>query len=167
MNSLHPDCHFCNLLDDLAGVSIVYHDAHLVVIFEQNEATDCHAVLVPRAHAASLLDLPPETATKMMYVASLLEKAVPEVVGSAGLALWQSDPETLEVGTDLHFHIHLVSHNEGDGRVVWLPTRESPSPEEVEPMVARLRDHLRDTPPEGLRLSVVRRILEQRHIQGS
>lgn len=165
MNPLHPDCHFCNLQDQLDGVSIVYHDAHLMVVFEQNEATDCHVVLVPRTHAASLLDLPPDTATNMMYVASLLAKAVPAVVDSTGLALWQSDPETPEASTDFHFHIHLVSHNEGDGRVIWLSTRESPSPEEIEPMVARLRDHLRDTPPEGLRLSVVRRILEQRHIQ--
>ena len=164
MNVSHPDCQFCKLLRQ-PDAPVVYHDAHLVVIFEQIESADCHMLLIPREHAAALLDLLPEAATDVMYVASLLAKAIPDVTSSTGVALWQSELDTPQVIADMHFHLHLVSHQEGDGRMIWLPTGETPSPEEIEPLAVKLRHHLRDTPPEGMRASVVQRVLEQRHLQ--
>jgi len=144
-------CPFCRTACNPAANDLIYHDEHVIAVL-RNDNVEGHVLIIPRQHVQNLLDLPSHAATGLMRLAALLSAAIRTATEADGLALWQADPNSPEPDDTFHFHLHLVPRYEGDGRTIFLATEgiDGVNPHEVEPLVAWLRDHLRDTPQGGI-----------------
>ncbi len=150
-------CPFCQTVCDPDEAELIYRDEDVIAALRNNNV-EGHVLIIPRQHVQNLLDLPPHAATGLMRLAALLSAAIRTATEADGLALWQADPDSPEPDRHFHFHLHLVPRYEGDGRVVFLETEgiDGVNPHEVEPLVAWLREHLRDTPQAGIPRTLLR-----------
>jgi histidine triad (HIT) family protein len=108
-----------------------------VAFMDINPATRGHALVIPRRHAANLLEIEAEDLEATIAAAQRLARAVSERLGadgvnlinSCGAAAWQ---------TVFHFHIHVIPRYDDDP--LQLPWTPSPGdPEEIEAAAQQLR----------------------------
>ncbi|MCC7446333.1 MAG: HIT family protein [Anaerolineae bacterium] len=148
---VETNCPFCQTVGNPDSDELIYHDEHVIAVL-RNDHVEGHVLIIPCQHVQTLLDLPSHAATGLMRLAALLSAAIRTVTEADGLALWQADPNSTQPDDTFHFHLHLVPRYAGDGRMIFLATEgiDGVNPHEVEPLVAWLRDHLRDTPQGGI-----------------
>ena len=86
-----------------------------------NPGTRGHLLVIPRAHAADLLEIEPEDLAACAHTAQLMARRVKErldadgvnLINSCGRLAWQ---------TVFHFHLHVIPRYEGDPlRLPWHP----------------------------------------------
>ena len=107
------DCLFCGIVaGDIPG-QIVDSDERTVAFMDINPATRGHALVVPRAHSADLMEIADEDLEATTIAARRLAKRMEETLEPDGFnilnacrpAAWQ---------TVFHFHIHVIPRYEGD-----------------------------------------------------
>jgi histidine triad (HIT) family protein len=132
-----PDCIFCKIVAGELPATIVDEDEQTLAFMDINPATRGHALVVPRAHAADLLEIEPAQLAAVSAAAQRLAKRVRErlgadgvnVINSCGAAAWQ---------TVFHFHLHVIPRYEGDPlRLPWVPSPGDA--EEIAAAAAQLR----------------------------
>jgi histidine triad (HIT) family protein len=116
-----PDCLFCKIVADEVPSERIAEDDRTVSFMDINPATRGHALVVPKAHAANLLEIDPDDLTAVALAAQQLAKRVPEALGaegvnlinSCGSAAWQ---------TVFHFHLHVIPRYADDPlKLPWTP----------------------------------------------
>jgi histidine triad (HIT) family protein len=115
------DCIFCGIIaGDIPG-QIVDSDERTVAFMDINPATRGHALVVPRAHSADLLEVSDEDLEATMLAARRLSQRIEQMLdpagfnllNSCGAAAWQTVP---------HFHIHVIPRYENDPlKLPWVP----------------------------------------------
>ena len=124
------DCIFCKIANGEIPSKSIYEDDEFKVILDLGPATKGHALILPKAHAADLFELPEETAANAMVLAKKLGKQMKENLHADGLNLVQNNGEAAGQ-TVKHFHLHLIPRYKDDGQhILWNP-REA-SQEELE-----------------------------------
>jgi histidine triad (HIT) family protein len=101
------DCLFCGIVDGSIPSETIDSDERTVAFMDINPATPGHALVVPRAHSADLLEIGPEDLSATTLAAQRLARRMKDVLGpdginlinACGAAAWQ---------TVFHFHIHVV-----------------------------------------------------------
>jgi histidine triad (HIT) family protein len=120
------DCLFCKIIAGDIPADIVDSDEKTVAFLDINPATRGHALVVPRKHAANLMEIEPEELEAVTVAAQRLAKRMKQtlkpagfnVLNSCGTAAWQSV---------FHFHIHVVPRYPGDPLVLpWKPAAGDP-----------------------------------------
>lgn len=131
------DCLFCGIVAGSIPSQKIDSDDRTVSFMDINPATPGHALVVPRAHSADLLEIEAEDLSATTLAAQRLAGRMKEVLGadgvnllvSCGAAAWQ---------TVFHFHIHVVPRYEDDPlQLPWIP--EGGDPDEIAAIAARLR----------------------------
>jgi histidine triad (HIT) family protein len=121
MADTDPDCIFCKIVAGELPSQRVDEDEQTVAFLDVNPATRGHALVVPRRHAANLLQVDPDDLAATIRAAQrLAQRAVPALVAdgvnlinSCGADAWQ---------TVFHFHIHVIPRYKGDPvRLPWVP----------------------------------------------
>lgn len=100
-------CIFCAIVAGDAPAEVIYEDAATVAFLDIVQATDGHALVVPRDHYPDLFDLPPDVAAALMRaaqnVACILRAALDvdgvNIVNASGAVAWQSVE---------HVHFHVI-----------------------------------------------------------
>ncbi len=132
-----PDCLFCGIVDGSIPSQTIDSDERTVAFMDINPATPGHALVVPRAHSADLLEIAPDDLSAAMLASGRLAKRMKEVLGADGInlinacgaAAWQ---------TVFHFHIHVVPRYEDDPlKLPWIP--EPGDSDEITQIATRLR----------------------------
>src|SRR5688572_24377053 len=102
-----------------------------------NPATKGHALVVPRAHSADLMEISQEDLEATTVAAQRLAKRMDETLGPDGInvlnacrpAAWQ---------TVFHFHLHVIPRYEDDPlKLPWIP--DGGEEEEIAAIAAKLR----------------------------
>lgn len=115
------DCIFCKIVAGELPASIVDEDEQTIAFMDINPATRGHALVIPRTHAADLLEIDPAQLAAVSIAAQRLAGRAKErlgadgvnVINSCGAAAWQ---------TVFHFHLHVIPRYEGDPlRLPWTP----------------------------------------------
>lgn len=115
------DCIFCAIAAGDAPAEIVDSDEHTVSFMDINPATRGHALVIPRAHSADLLDVSDEdlertTTAARRLVAQIDEALKPDgfnMLNACRAAGWQ---------TVFHFHLHVIPRYEDDPlKLPWIP----------------------------------------------
>ena len=115
------DCLFCRILAGELPTQIVDEDERTVSFMDINPATAGHALVVPRAHAADLYELPPEDVAATALAAQRLALRARDALGADGVnlltacrpAAWQ---------TVFHYHVHVIPRYDDDPlRLPWVP----------------------------------------------
>ena len=116
-----PDCLFCKIVAGEIPATRVAEDDRTVAFMDINPATRGHLLVVPRAHATDLLEVPQEDLAACLAAAQDLAGRQRERLGadgvnllnSCGAAAWQ---------TVFHFHVHVIPRYADDPlRLPWVP----------------------------------------------
>jgi histidine triad (HIT) family protein len=131
------DCLCCGIVAGSVPSQTIDSDERTVAFMDIAPATPGHALVVPRAHSADLLEIEAEDLTATILASQRLSKRMKEVLGvdginlinACGAAAWQ---------TVFHFHIHVVPRYEDDPlKLPWVP--EEGDPDQIAEVAARLR----------------------------
>jgi histidine triad (HIT) family protein len=115
------DCLFCGIVAGSVPAQIVDSDEHTVAFMDINPATRGHALVVPRTHAADLMEIGEEDLAHTMVAARRLAKRMEDALEPDGFnlinacrpAAWQ---------TVFHFHVHVIPRYEDDPlKLPWIP----------------------------------------------
>ena len=121
-----PDCLFCKIVAGEIPSQRVDEDEHTVAFMDINPGTRGHALVVPRRHAANLLEIDPDELAATALAAQRLAQRVVQrldadgvnLINSCGRAAWQ---------TVFHLHIHVIPRYIDDPlRLPWLPSAGDP-----------------------------------------
>ncbi len=143
-------CAFCRIVADVERAAaageepvavpdahVVFADAVSVAFLDRRPVFPGHTLLVPRAHVASLADLPPDLAGPLFLNARLLSLAMERALGAEGAFVALNNRVSQSVP---HLHIHVVPRQRKDGlRGFFWPRTKYPD----EAAAADVRDRLR------------------------
>lgn len=133
---MKEDCIFCKIANGQIPSKTLYEDGDFRVILDLGPATEGHALILPKAHAANLFELPEELASKALVVAQKMAIRMKEALGCDGLNLVQNNGAAAGQ-TVSHFHIHVIPRYENDGQNInWVPG--APSQEELEAVCQKI-----------------------------
>jgi histidine triad (HIT) family protein len=115
------DCLFCRIVAGELPATVVDEDARTLAFMDINPATRGHALVVPRAHARDLHEIPAEDLQAVALAAQRLAVRMRgrlgadgvNLINSCGQAAWQ---------TVFHFHMHVVPRYVDDPlELPWVP----------------------------------------------
>jgi histidine triad (HIT) family protein len=131
------DCLFCGIVEGVVPSRTLDSDDRTISFLDINPATPGHALVVPRAHSADLMEIDPEDLAATSLAAQRLAKRMEEVLEPDGFnilnacrpAAWQ---------TVFHFHIHVIPRYEDDPlKLPWIP--RGADEDQLEEIANRLR----------------------------
>jgi histidine triad (HIT) family protein len=133
-----PDCIFCRIIAGELPGTIVAEDERTVSFMDVNPATRGHVLVVSRAHAPELLELPEEDLHAVASAAQRLARRATERLGADGVNLMNSRGSAAWQ-TVFHFHMHVIPRYSGDPlRLPWDPSPGDP--DEIAQAAQLLRD---------------------------
>lgn len=114
-------CIFCKIAAGEIPSTTVYEDEDLRVIADISPANLGHLLILPKAHAKDLTELPAEMACKVMITAQKVVKAMQEGLHPDGINVLQNNGEAAGQ-TVMHYHMHIIPRYQGDSvRIGWEP----------------------------------------------
>ncbi|MCL8024097.1 HIT family protein [Nocardioides bruguierae] len=124
-------CLFCHIVAGEVPATVVGEDERTLAFLDINPASDGHALVVPKAHAADLGAADPEDVAATARAAQALGARMRERLGADGVnvltawgeAAWQ---------TVFHLHWHVIPRYAGDEardrlRLPWTPSPGDPA----------------------------------------
>jgi histidine triad (HIT) family protein len=135
---MSSDCLFCGIIAGDVPGQIVDSDEHTVAFMDISPATPGHALVVPRTHAADLLEISDEDLAHTSAAARRLAERIDEVLEPDGFNVLNScRPAAWQ--TVFHFHLHVIPRYEDDPlKLPWTPRGGDES--EIAAIAERLRD---------------------------
>ena len=107
--------------------TVIAETDHTLAFMDINPATRGHALVIPKKHAADLMEIDEDDLARCTALAKQIARRAIDrldadgvnLVNACGSAAWQ---------TVFHFHIHVVPRYEGnDGlELPWIPTPGDP-----------------------------------------
>ena len=107
------NCIFCKIANGEIPSATLYEDEDFRVILDLGPASKGHALILPKAHAADIYELPDETAGKAMILAKKMATAMTAALKCDGFNIVQNNGECAGQ-TVFHFHMHLIPRYKGD-----------------------------------------------------
>jgi histidine triad (HIT) family protein len=125
------DCVFCRIIAGDLPSTRIHEDDRAIVIMDINPATRGHALVIPRAHAADIHEVPADDLAAAAAAAQLLAGAAARNLGADGVTIMQSNG-TAAWQTVFHYHVHVIPRYEGDPLVLpWRPGSAPADPDEL------------------------------------
>jgi histidine triad (HIT) family protein len=116
-----PDCLFCKIVAGEIPATVIASDERTVTFMDINPATRGHALVIPRAHAADVLEIDPEDLAAVARAAQVQARTASERLGADGINLLNScGAEAWQ--TVFHFHVHVIPRYADDPlKLPWVP----------------------------------------------
>lgn len=131
------ECIFCKLANGEIPTNAIYEDEDFKVIMDANPASKGHCIILPKTHAANLLELPEEYCEKLLPVAKKCCKVLMEVLRCDGINVLQNNGEVAGQ-TVFHLHVHLIPRYKGDGvKIKWVENKDET---DIEALAEKIRN---------------------------
>jgi len=131
------ECAFCKIVAGELPAQIVDEDERTVAFMGASPATRGHALVVPRRHAADLLEVDGDDLAATLRVAQRLATNAARRLGADGVNLATGWAGTAPPSVH-HFHVHVMPRYQNDR--LRLPWRPAPgAPDEIAAAGAALR----------------------------
>lgn len=115
------NCIFCKIANGEIPAASLYEDDDFKVILDLGPASKGHALILPKAHAANIYELPDELAAKAMILAKKMATKMTDALKCDGFNIVQNNGEVAGQ-TVFHFHMHLIPRYNGDHvGITWTP----------------------------------------------
>ena len=108
-----PACLFCKIVRGEIPSARVLETDHAVAFLDINPVNRGHVLLVPKAHHATLADLPDDLAAETARLVPRLARAIRAATGADGLNLIVNNGRAAGQTVD-HGHWHLIPRFVGD-----------------------------------------------------
>lgn len=133
---MQNECIFCKIVSGDIPSSQVYADDKVVAFLDLAPAAVGHTLVIPRAHYATLFDVPFELAPALLAASQRVGRALMEELGAEGINVWQNNHAAAGQMV-FHAHWHVVPRYTGDGLALWKQGSYD-SPEAMQAMAKRL-----------------------------
>ena len=143
-----PSCIFCQILAGLAPASMIHQDERVAAFMDIRPIVEGHVLVVPRRHAASLVELEDEDGAEMFALGKRVAQAQRRSnIRCEAVNLYLADGAAAGQ-TVFHMHLHVLPRYSGDGLMVRsaLGLRPPPSPETLDALAGRIRQSLAGEP---------------------
>lgn len=131
-------CIFCKIANGEIPAATLYEDEEFRVILDLGPATKGHALILPKAHAANIYELPDDTAGKAMILAKKMAAKLTEALKCDGFNIVQNNGEAAGQ-TVFHFHMHLIPRYKDDKvGLGWVPGKLSD--EDKEEILSKVKE---------------------------
>ena len=138
-------CLFCQIVSGVAPAHVVLNRGAVVAFLDIRPVFLGHVLVVPRAHCATLVDLPTSMLPELFGEVQRISAAVERVLGAGGTFVAINNRVSQSVP---HLHVHVVPRTKGDGlRGFFWPRVRYPSDDAAAETAARLAEAL-DEPSE-------------------
>jgi len=115
------DCLFCRIVEGSIPSETIDSDERTVAFMDINPATPGHALVVPRAHSADLLEVDPSDLEATTVAAQRLSRRMKDVLGADGINVLNACGQ-VAWQTVFHFHLHVIPRYEDDPlKLPWIP----------------------------------------------
>jgi histidine triad (HIT) family protein len=136
------NCLFCQLAAAPGDRHVLTSDIASAFL-DKSPLFQGHVLVVPRAHAETLLDLPDEGVGPFFGVVKRVARAVEEAMGAKGTFVAMNNKVSQSVP---HLHVHVVPRSPKDGlRGFFWPRTKYPSDEVAVLVAKKIRDALAST----------------------
>ncbi|HEX7740437.1 MAG TPA: HIT family protein [Marmoricola sp.] len=106
------NCLFCRIAAGETEADIVWSDDDFVAFLDIRPVFKGHTLLIPRAHVATLPDLPDDLGAGFVRAGQRLARAVVDGLGAQGSFVAVNNVVSQSVP---HLHMHVVPRTKGDG----------------------------------------------------
>lgn len=114
----------------------VYEDNRTFAFMDVMPQADGHVLVIPKEAAEDIFDLSPDGAIAMMATTQKIAKAVKKALACPGVMLAQLNGEGAGQSV-FHAHFHVIPRSEGAD--LRLHARNMVSPQQLEPIAAKIR----------------------------
>ena len=101
------DCIFCKIIAGEIPSFRYFEDDQFLAFMDINPLTRGHSLLIPKAHHATIHDMPGDLLQGLILRAQRLSKVLVDSLGAKGINLMQSNGRAANQIID-HFHMHLI-----------------------------------------------------------
>ena len=134
-------CPFCRIARHVEPAAFIYEDKELMAFMDKNPISLGHALVAPKAHYGTLLEMEPELVGRLFSLAARIARAIWEALRPDGLNLLQNNLPAAGQ-TVPHVHVHVIPRYYGDGIAIRWPARHK-SLQELEEVAKRIREAFR------------------------
>ncbi len=108
-------CVFCMIRDGKIPSTKVHEDERTLAFMDINPINPGHLLVIPKAHAPTVLDISDEDMVACYRVAKKMAGAVQKVLNPGGMIVGQfNGPAAFQ--SVPHFHVHVIPRFENDGK---------------------------------------------------
>jgi histidine triad (HIT) family protein len=133
-------CAFCDVSTESAAAHVVLADEVALAFLDIRPVFKGHVLVVPRAHAETLADLPAADVGPFFSRVQRISAVMPAALASQGSFVAINNKVSQSVP---HLHVHVVPRTKGDGlRGFFWPRQKYASEAEAQEYAARLREAL-------------------------
>ncbi|HYP12856.1 MAG TPA: HIT family protein [Bryobacteraceae bacterium] len=105
-------CIFCKIIAGDIKAATVYEDENVTVFLDNGPLFPGHALVCPRVHYDTIMDVPPETLQPLFAAVQLTARAVESGLSAEGSFIAVNNKISQSVP---HLHVHVVPRRKGDG----------------------------------------------------
>ena len=107
------DCVFCKIVSGEIPSYTVYEDEQFKAILDISPSEKGHVIILPKNHAANIVDLPVVDASQIFVVAKKIATALLEAYFLDGVNILQNNGEAAGQ-TVYHLHVHVIPRYKED-----------------------------------------------------
>lgn len=108
-----PDCVFCKILAGEIPSIKLYEDDSTLAFMDINPASEGHALVIPREHAANVHVVSDNAISATVVTAKKIAAAINKTLAPEGMNLLQCNGPAAAQSV-LHFHMHVLPRKTGD-----------------------------------------------------
>lgn len=113
------NCIFCKLANGEIPTNTVYEDNYLSAIMDVSPANKGHVIILPKTHAANILELDDAYVEKAFVLAKKIAAALKQLLNCDGINILQNNGKAAGQ-TVFHFHVHIIPRYNGDScNITW------------------------------------------------
>ncbi len=127
---MSDSCVFCRIFKGEIPSRRIFEDDHAYAFLDIEPAEEGHTLVIPKFHAATLFELPPEELAGMMPAVHRVAMMLRHRLACHGMNLLQSNG-ACALQTVGHVHFHLIPRWENRA-VTWHANREAAAPEQLD-----------------------------------
>lgn len=115
------DCIFCKIANGDIKSAKLYEDENIISFLDIAPSNKGHALVLPKKHFETLLDLPDEMSRSMISTAKRIAKALSAVTGSEGFNVLVNNKRVAGQVVP-HVHMHVIPRFKDDSICLnWKP----------------------------------------------
>jgi diadenosine tetraphosphate (Ap4A) HIT family hydrolase len=133
------DCVFCQIVAGNSPASVFYEDDIVIGLMTIGPVNPGHAMIIPKAHASGLVDLPEDTGRHLWTIAQRTAAAIRESgLKCEGINLFLADGKAAfqEV---FHVHLHVFPRYKGDPFKLTADWSIKPSRDELDRVAGQIK----------------------------
>lgn len=134
-------CIFCSIANGEIPSNTIYEDSDFRVILDIAPANLGHCLILPKSHAANVLELDEELVGKAHILAKKIAAAVKKATGCDGVNILQNNGEAAGQ-TVHHYHVHIIPRLNGDSVQIGFGDFAKPDDEQMLDICNKIKTEL-------------------------